>query len=522
LPEEAWRIIAGEGGNEGSTKLYGLVPALYRGVDLRAGSVAAMPWEIVRGETVVMTNEDDAPEQFPWLDDLPELLYKTEAALTLTGRAYWFRERNLLRTLGVRWLRPDSVRPVIDTADGLTGFTRRVDSRDKAFEIDDFVYFWLPDPMVELGPAENYPGRSAMAAAGVLASMDAFMTSYFDRGMVKATLLKYTNTPGTMPMSEDERKRVKEWWRRVATGVKNAFSTEVVRGDFDALTIGEGLKDLQNTQLTSDQLSAVAMALGVPQTKLIANAANYATANSDALGFVQDTIIPQCRLIAQVINSQLLADMGLRLRFKPDELSLMQEDETQRAQSLKTLVDAGMSLEMAIAILGYDLPEGIELREGVASVPPTAQDAPDTPEVSPGAVTEQQVLNGAQIQSALSIIDIYGQGKLPRDNAVFMVQTFFNITKDIAEKLVPMDGEIPPAPAPATAPFTGQAPPPAPDEDEERTEETRRFQRWARKRANPDPEQFESMVLSHADKVALLEAAVADDAPFQGDWQGYP
>jgi HK97 family phage portal protein len=444
LPEEAWRIVVGGEGKDTAATLYGAVAWLYRCVDIRAGAVANMPWEIRRGETVIMTNEDDAPDEFAWLDDLPGLLYRTEAAVALAGQAYWFRERNLMRTLSVRWMRPDSVKPVLDGDEGLRGFKRTIDGVDRPFEVDDFVYFWLPDPYVELGPAQHYPGKAARNAAGVLANMDAFLAGYFDRGMIKATLLKYKDDLN----SKEEKDSVKEWWQRIFTGVKNAFATEVVRGDFDTLTIGEGVSELQNSALTAEQREAICTAMGVPQSKVTANAANYATKQGDDLSFIQDTIAPECKWIAAVVNRQLLGPMGLRLAFKPDELPVMQEDETQRANSLKLLVDAGMSLEMALAVLGYDLPEGIELREPAAATPPQLM------------------------------------------------------------------------------PFTGQPQPvPAGPEDGERIEETRRFMRWARKRANPDPDQFESVILSTAEKRALLglEDAAGADAPFR-DWsdESYP
>lgn len=443
LPDEAWQVLTGDGAGGGeAAKLSAVVSWLYRCVDVRAGAVANMPWEVRRGETVVMAQDGTAPEKMAWLNDLPGLLYRTEAALVLTGQAYWFRERNLLRTLDVRWLRPDSVRPEIDR-DGLKGFRRAIGGQELALEVDDVVYFWLPDPFVELGPAERYPGRAALAAAGVLRSMETFLTGYFDRGLVKATLLKYST-----PVSVEEGKRVKEWWRRVALGVKNSFASEVVRGDFDTLVVGEGLKDLQNTALTAEQRESICTALGVPQSKVTANAANFATAQQDALGFIQDTIAPECRWIAAEINRQLLGPMGLSLVFMPDSLPIMQEDEAQRAQSLKALVEAGLSLEAALDILGYDLPDGIELREPVAATPP---------------------------------------------------------------QLLPFTGQAQPAPVAA--------------DNDGRIDETRRFLRWARKRANPDPEQFESVLLSAGDKELLLSevkgGADSDDAPFR-DWQGYP
>ena len=364
LPEEAWTVLTGEAGSDDRRQLFGVVSWLYRCVDIRAQAVASMPWEVRRGDVVVASPDIAAQEGLTWLNELPDLLYRTEAALTLTGRAYWFRERNLLRTLAVRWLRPDSVTPDIGR-DGLRGFTRRIGNDDLRLDVDDVVYFWMPDPFVELGPAENYPGKAALAAAGVLRSMEQFLTDYFERGMVKATLLKYST-----PMGPDESRRVKEWWKRVATGVKNAFATEVVRGDFEPLVVGEGLTDLQNSALTAEQRESIATALGVPQSKITANAANYATKESDDRMFITDTVAPACRWLETVINRQLLEPMGLTLQFMPEELSVMQEDEASRASSLNLLVSAGMSLEMAVAVLGYDLPDDIELREPVAETPP--------------------------------------------------------------------------------------------------------------------------------------------------------
>jgi HK97 family phage portal protein len=440
LPEEAWRIVVGEGGQNAATKLYAAVSWLYRCVDVRAGAVANMPYEILSGDSVLMTNEDDAPDQTPWLEALPELLYRTEAALLLCGRAYWFRERNLMKTLDIRWLRPDSITPDIDE-NGLNGFKRRLGNRDIALEAEDLVYFWPPDWTVEIGPAENYPGKAALASAGVLHSMDKFLSGYFERGLIKATILTY----GDGVVTPEEKSRVKEWWRRAMSGGKNSFTTEVVGNDLKTVVVGEGLKDLQNTALTAEQREAVCTALGVPQSKVTANAANYATKQGDDLSFIQDTVSPECRWIAAAINKQLLSPMGLRLAFKPDSLSIMQEDEEQRAQSLKTLVDAGMSLEMALDILGYDLPEGIDLREPKPEPPPMLP----IPQAMP----------------------------MPNGNGGMM--------------------------------------------DQERMEEERRFLRWAKKRTNPDVEQYESVVLSHSDKLALLEDGHAGDAPFLG-WESYP
>ena len=149
----------------------------------------------------------------------------------------------------LRWYLPWSVEPALNGVTSsslfrhdpalphgdLQGFIRRDPKgvTPKRLEIEDVLYFWYPDHSVEIGSARNYPGKSVMQNAGVIGALDLFLKGYFERGMVKATLLKYKNQ-----LSNDEAKRVKEWWRRVFTSVKNAFATEVVRGDFETMEQG--------------------------------------------------------------------------------------------------------------------------------------------------------------------------------------------------------------------------------------------------------------------------------------------
>lgn len=65
-----------------------------------------------------------------------------------------------------------------------------------------------------------------------------------------------------------------------------------------------------------------------------------------------------------------------------------------------------------------------------------------------------------------------------------------------------------------------------PDPDAEREAEERRFRTWAKKRKNPDPDKFNSDILSDADKAAILvelqEGGAAEDAPFPVAWSHYP
>lgn len=372
-PPEAWTILGGGNQAQAIDKLYATVSWLYRCVELRANGVMTMPFAIKRGKDIVaeydgVTFDDDLGDSgLVFLPRLPRFLAMVEAASTLSGAAYLERRANITgsRVLGFDWLLPSSVTPEFDLMTGeFLHFWRAIQGQRIPMTADEIVYFWRPDHTVERGPAKRTPGKAVLQNAGVIGSMDVFLEGYFARGMVKATLLKYKDR-----LSDDEAKRVKQWWKRVFSGVRNAHATEVVRGDFETLTIGEGIKDLRDNALTDKERESIASGLGVPQSKVTANAANFATKQSDDVMFIEDTILPEIGWIYEVVNEQVLPD-GFRIVALPERLRVMQQDENERAAAFGSYVGNGMSIEAAIAILGIDVPEGIEVSKPVANTPP--------------------------------------------------------------------------------------------------------------------------------------------------------
>ena len=153
------------------------------------------------------------------------------------------------------------------------------------------------------------------------------------------------------------------------------------------------------------------------------------------------------------MNRQLFEPMGLNWKFLPQELSVFQEDEEQRAQSLQALVAAGVPLDLALEMLGFTLPEGWEYSDL----------AEPEPEPQP------------------QIIDVTPTQQPP-----------------------PMLGD-------------------------RQADEVRKFRKWAGKRANPDPENFDSDILTAGQKRAILDEmgdGAAVGAPFPvadvAEWDNYP
>jgi len=371
LPPEAWTFFSGGQDVDPIRQLkeyWKTVPWLWRAVQLRAQALSALPFAIVgRGGEDVDTSADYS-NVLGFLPDPVSLLYLIEAALTLLGRAYLFREKNRVRTLDLRYLLPTSVTPEMNEQTGLTGFIRLLRHGKKPLAVDDVVYFWQPDPFVELGPPTGSPGQAALKAAGALYNIDVFANLFFSRGAIKATLLTVEGNP-----RDSEKEKLEAWWRRFITGVKNAFAAKVISAAVKPVILGEGMSELSDTEFTKEKREDIATAIGVPQTMLWSTAATGlgggSVVTSDNLAFYRDTVVPESEFVASVLNSQLLDDLGYHLDFRPETLDVFQADENERAAAWSFYVTAGMKQSVATQILGIELPAGMEYADLDTSVP---------------------------------------------------------------------------------------------------------------------------------------------------------
>mgnify|MGYP006921313938 FL=1 len=349
--EEGW-VIAGETDDNTIPVYFKNVSWMFRSIQLVAGNVAGVPFALVKNKEDVDVSTD-WQNKVGFLPSPKKLLYLVAASLFLTGKAYLWKEYNALKTKGLRYILPNSVQPVIDPILGLTGFQRYAGSYQIAAKPEDIVYFWLQDPLVEIGPPSAYPALAAAKAAGVLYNVDEFATQFFKRGAVKVTLFEAEG------MQKENRDEFLSWWKRMTAGISKSFSTIITNSkNLKPVVIGEGISELTNTELTREEKEAIATAMGIPFAILFSDAANYATAQQDWLNFLNSTILPLCDQIAESLNEQVFSKLGLKMVFRPEGLDAFQEDENQKAQSLGTLVKALTSPEeadIAMSILGYEM-----------------------------------------------------------------------------------------------------------------------------------------------------------------------
>ena len=340
--------------------LYKVVPWVYRCTLLRAQAVSAMPYTLTKHGT------EGKQEETEWelKDHLPRLLWLTEAGLCLCGAAYWLKQYNRVALKNLKWLAASTMKWDADEVSGLKKFTRRLGSSAPiewsgdmgGNKLQDIVYFWLPDPAVEIGPGTP-PAMVAAVAAGLSRDALAFAAAFFARGAIPAVILSVEGNP-----KPEELEKLENWWKRLLGGVRRAWETVAVAATVKPIVVGAYPRDLAMPGLEGIVRQQVAAAMGV-RPSMVEQSSNYATAKEDRLSFYQDTIIPECGFIEAELNRQLFKPMNMELRFTPETLDIMQEEEADRADALVKLTTAGVPLDMAMQMLGYELPEGYTYEE---------------------------------------------------------------------------------------------------------------------------------------------------------------
>lgn len=339
-------ILTSDGVPDSVGSLYKYVPLLFRAIQLRCDALSSVPVAILKGE------ENEV--EWPYPTKLGNLLWQWEASNLLAGAAYGEIVKNKSGyRKDVRYRNPFDMtvkydRGVYQFRQNSSGSTWVNEPESGNFEM---VYIHEYDPLQDVLPGIG-AGKAANIDAKLLYAISKFPELYFEGGAMPVTLL------GIDSNDRNEIERIQNWFKRSATAIKNAFRVLGVRaGSITPVTLTPPLKDLSFPELNEIAKDNIAMAFGIKQTLLDSEAANYATAQEDRLSFYEDTIKPRARIFEDALNEQLLARDGLRLEFRFNEMDIFQEDENDRADLLNKLTTAGLPIEVALELAGYELSE---------------------------------------------------------------------------------------------------------------------------------------------------------------------
>lgn len=379
-PSEAFTSILGDNVGGSATDImtfYERVAWLYRGTNARADALANIPF------CYAVNGEDKEDYELPFKLHVDHLLNQIEGDLTLYGAAYvWLDNETPLPFKRIERLLPTTIKPKYEAEAGLVGWKRTINGKVREFDLDEIAYVWLPNRRRELGPGTP-PAVASLAAAGVLRYMDIFSNKFFEDGTMMPLVIGIDDgTP------ETDVQRIESWLSRRMTGIKNAFAAIAIRGGITPQILGQNdLDKLAMVELSTSKREDIATALGVPHSLLFSNAANYATANQDALNWYEMTIIPESKRIEDALNEQLFEPLaGVSFKFKPDQLEMFQQREADKAIKLVTLYkERIISKNEVREQAGYDPIEGgdeIEEPEPPPQFnqPPNAQQGNQEPE----------------------------------------------------------------------------------------------------------------------------------------------
>jgi HK97 family phage portal protein len=257
------------------------------------------------------------------------------------------------KTRAVQWINPN-ITQVNYAGAGEVEFI--IDGKE-TLGIDDLVYFRRFSPLDDVGFGVG-AAEAALSSAKLLFYLNEFSGTFFEHGAMPAVLLGIPQ--GT---SNDERDRLEGWFKRAASGFRNAWKALAVKTGPDGISptvLTPDMAKMAMPELYEQAKQQIAQAFEIPQT-MLEDAANYATAGEHRQQFWHDTIRPEGEYLQEVINDQLLRPMGYEVVFDFDQMDQFQVDEEERATAFFNYVNSrAVPPSVAAEMLGLELPENIE------------------------------------------------------------------------------------------------------------------------------------------------------------------
>ncbi len=353
LPEEAWTQLTGVSANDQKRlTLYSQVAWLYAVQQVRAEAVASMPIEFqtLAGEAL------EEPE-LPFDLHLPDMLRRGSMALDLFGFAYWEKMYSAgARVVSrVRWLKPTSIKPRFNAAQGLYAFERDLSSQRVILPVEDerqqqLIWTWLPG-IEELGPGTP-PAAVSMAASAIIQHQNQVTNNFFERGAIDHWLL-FGRQVG---MKRSDQNRFRDWWFKLLRGgIQRMGELFILDPESKVERLNSPISEWVIPELQEISADDICLAHNTPreivQSRL---SSNKSTLDRATQTWFNRAIAPRATLLVNSFNTHLMEDYGIRLEVVPQRLEINQEDEVARSAAYRTLYESNMPPETIVRMLGME------------------------------------------------------------------------------------------------------------------------------------------------------------------------
>lgn len=263
-----------------------------------------------------------------------------------------------------------------------------------------------------------------------------------------AGYLKIQKSEGVL--SDPDKAAIREMSRTVQSGKEGNYMALPGGLDGDIMDVPFSAADsiqemitylgILKLQVYQMQFVAIATTSGLGSQTAMEDAREQALANYNGMiaGFVwqfNDQVVK--RLFRHPVNAAAFPGLKRypKLVSVPIERSIPLSELSAFISEIAPVVNLGdddkLEIRRASGILPVEIPEEAE---AVDDTPVASGD--EVTETGEG-LTQEMVLNGAQMTAAIDVVRNYADGLYPRENAVFMIETFFNLPNSVAEGIVP-------------------------------------------------------------------------------------
>ena len=341
-----------------ASALKSVVPWLAKAVSMTSNAIAGMPFDLVNSSGEVIDTSTDWGNVVGGMDSPRRLIMLLSSSLC-GGSAYMIPTRTSRRLVSLQYVSPHTITPSIGV-NGLQYFTRTTNKGAvQKIQPEGLIYFWLPDSDVEIGAPLTSPMSDALIASELLASMSTTMKIYGDRGFVPA----YIGNVKGMPNPE-EKKKAENYLTRFLRGAYSSVVKLINSESLELVRVGAGMEELKGayTEIQQQAIEDIGTAFGIPAALFMSDKSFASEVNSlTRTWYETSTFITIYHTVEEVFNEQVFKPYGVRMQFKPETLSVFQDDENQRASAVSAYTAAIVSnpqvAKFVMSFMGVDLDE---------------------------------------------------------------------------------------------------------------------------------------------------------------------
>ena len=333
-------------------------------MQIRGMELANLPWRLVKNDKPIDRHplidmlKDFGRESF-WED----AMYSTEFDKLQWGAAFWLRDADVLRRLN------PSTMKVIKNNEGISGFEQKITKPNGQtvtynYSRDEIVYFRGYDPDDDLGPGIPIM-QVVKSAINTEYEAEQLIQAHFRNDAIPGLLLT-----SEQHIPEDEANRIVQWWNKRFRGSRKAGNVGLADRGLQAQVLSHTM--VENELIKVRELARTDICAGFRVSKLLVSAfieSTYANAAESRKSLIENLIGPEAKMYANAINQDLVpqVDPSVKFEFAPEELPIMQEDESQKANRLLMQYNAGLIsaeyFRMEMGIEEKFAPDDVEKKE---------------------------------------------------------------------------------------------------------------------------------------------------------------